>query len=252
MNYIIFDLEFNQDFSSLQNTDKRVSRYPFEIIQIGAIKLDSQLIKAAEFNRYVKPAIYNNISPFVTELTGITTEKLQNEEYFQEVFKEYIEFIGGTNSVFCIWGMSDIKELFRNADYHKLDKSMLPKMFINLQPLVSKHLNLPSKNMLRLQHAVEALNIPVTKSFHDAFSDAYYTSEIFKKIYTPSIEPKRYDQFYIKTRPRQIKQEIDFDGLIAQFEKMYSRKMSEEEEGIIKLAYRMGRTNQFVKEHSPS
>lgn len=247
MNYIIFDLEFNQDFSSMQNSDIKVSQYPFEIIQIGAIKLDSELNKSGEFNRYVKPAIYSKLSPFVTELTGITTEMLLSEKPFGDVYREYIEFISGTDSVFCIWGMSDIKELFKNAEYHKLDRSLLPKMFINLQPWVSKHLNLSSKNMLRLQHAVEALNIPVTESFHNAFYDAYYTSEILKKIYSPSIQPKIYDPFYIKPRPRQTRKAIDFEGLLAQFEKMYERKMTEEEQKIIKLAYQMGRTGQFVK-----
>ena len=247
MNYIIFDLEFNQDFSSFQNTDVKSAKYPFEIIQIGAVRLDSELNKSGEFNRYVKPAIYHEINPFITELTGITMDQLENEEPFSNVFASFIEFINGADSVFCIWGMSDIKELYRSAEYNKLDNSVLPKKFINLQPFVSKHLNLPSKQLLRLQHAVEALDIPVTNGFHNAFYDALYTSEIFKKIYNDSIEPKLYDPFYIKPRIRQVRKEIDFDGLLQQFEKMYERKMSEEEQGIIKLAYRMGRTNQFLK-----
>ena len=41
MNYIIFDLEFNQDFDSIQVSLEEDVKHPFEIIQIGAIKLDS-------------------------------------------------------------------------------------------------------------------------------------------------------------------------------------------------------------------
>jgi len=40
---------------------------------------------------------------------------------------------------------------------------------------------------------------------------------------------------------------IDVDALIYQFEKMYSREMTEEEKSIIILAYKMGKTNQFLK-----
>ena len=72
MYYIIFDLEFNQDSSSLQHFDGKNTRAPFEIIQIGAIKLDVNFNTIDTFNRYVKPTFYKQITPFITELTGIT------------------------------------------------------------------------------------------------------------------------------------------------------------------------------------
>jgi len=247
MYFIIFDLEFNQDFSSLQNFDRKKSRFPFEIIQIGALKLDLEFNTVATFNRYVRPTIYTRISPFITELTGITTEQLLMEEPFPEIYKAYTEFIGGTDYIFCIWGTSDVKELFRNVEDHQLNHQLLPRMYINLQPHVSRYLNLPRKHLLRLQHAVEILNIPITHKFHNAFHDAYYTSEVFKKIYSPSMEPKTYDPTSITIKPRQRKRKIDFEKLIQQFDKMYARKMSEEEQEIIKLAYKMGKTNQFLK-----
>lgn len=247
MHYIVFDMEFNQDFSSLQDTYKKWTKYPFEIIQIGAVKLDYNLNTVAEFTRYVKPTIYRNVSPFITELTGIYTDQLLKEESFPEVYSSFVEFINDKDSVFCTWGMSDMKELFKNVEYHHLDSKLLSIMYINLQTHVSKHLNLPSQNLLRLQNAVEALNIPIPYNFHNALFDAYYTAEIFKKIYNPSIEPKLFDPSFVPLRQRQRKKEIDFESLIQQFEKMYARKMTEEEQGIIKLAYKMGKTHQFLK-----
>jgi len=247
MNYIVFDLEFNQDVSSLQNFDIRSSHYPFEIIQIGAIKLDINLNVVDSFNRYIKPSIYKSILPFITELTGITTEQLVTEESFPEIYNEFVEFIDDTNSIFCMWGMSDIKEIFKNAEYHELNTKLLPKMFINLQPYVTLYLNFPQKKLMRLQNAVELLNIPISYEFHNALFDAYYTSEIFKKIHNLSIQPKIYDPSYIKTRPRQRKRVIDIERLLQQFEKMYAREITEEEKEMIILAYKMGKTNQFIK-----
>jgi DNA polymerase III epsilon subunit-like protein len=247
MDYIVFDLEFNQDFSSLQNNVPTMTSYPFEIIQIGAIKLDSDFKQVSTFDRYIKPTLYKNISPFITELTGITTQQLISEQPFSKVYMAFVEFISSADSLFCTWGMSDMKELFRNVAYHELDKKLLPKMFINLQPYASLYLKLPTKKLLRLEHATQALNIPLTQPFHNALNDAYYTAELFKKIYTPSINPKLYDPDFIAVRPRQPKKEIDTDKLIQQFEKMYARKTTEIEQEMILLAYKMGRTNQFLK-----
>lgn len=247
MYFIIFDLELNQDFSSLQDIYEKRTSVPFEIIQIGAVKLDSEFNTVDTFNRYVKPTFYTRINPFITELTGITTEQLQAEEQFPEIYKAFTEFLAGTDCVFCIWGTSDIKELFRNVEKHNLSSKLLPRKYINIQPYVSMYFNFPPKNLLRLQHAVEALNIPQKYTFHNAFYDAYYTAEIFKRIYNSFIQPKIYDPSYIAINPRQPKKEIDIDGLINQFEKMYSRKMTKEEQGIIILSYKMGKTNQFLK-----
>lgn len=247
MHYIVFDLEFNQDFDSLQSTGEGKTYYPFEIIQIGAIKLDNSFNTVATFNRYIKPSIYSQISTFITELTGITTEQLTIEKPFSQVLKDYIEFIGEGDIILCTWGMSDIKELYRNAEYHNLNKIHLPNMYINLQPYVSTHLNLPKTKLIGLQAATEALNINPLYQFHNALYDAYYTAEILKALDIVAVQPIRYNPNYVKIRPRQPKKVIDFDKLIQQFEKMYARELMTEEKEMIMLAYKMGKTNQFIK-----
>lgn len=248
MSFIIFDLEFNQDVSSFQDSNSIRPHYPIEIIQIGAVKLDLEFNVIGTFNRYVRPTFYTRINSFVTELTGISTEQLLMEEPFPEIYNAYIKFINKNDSIFCVWGMTDLTELFKNVEDHKLNNSLLPRMAINVQPYVSKQLNLPQKNLLRLQHAVEIFNIPITYPFHNALYDAYYTAEVFKKIYNSSIHPKLYDLSHILIRPIKRKQVIDTDKLLKQFEKMYARKTTKEEQGMILLAYKMGRTHQFLKE----
>ena len=232
MYYIVFDMEFNQG----------------EIIQIGAYRLDEDFNILATFNRYIKPSIYEDIEPRITEMTQITTEQLQNEATFPQVYKDFISFTIDTDSVFCTWGMTDMKVLFRNAKHFHMDTNQLPKHFINIQPYVSEHLNQSRKKLLGLEKAIISLDIPVSNVFHNALHDAYYTAMIFKKIYTPSMSPNKYDPNYTIVRPRQKKRVIDFEGLIKQFEKMYERKMSNEETHMIKLAYKMGYTHQFIKE----
>lgn len=248
MSFIIFDLEFNQDMSSLENVEGKRSHSPFEIIQIGAIKLDLEFHTVDTFNRYVKPTFYTKINPFVTELTGITLEQLLSEEPFPVIYKTYLKFINESDSIFCTWGMSDISELYRNVEDHQLSPKFLPKKVINLQPHVTSHLKLSQKKLLRLQHAVELLHIPITYVFHNALNDAFYTAEIFKNVYNSSILPKPYDPSHRTIRAKRRIRAIDTDKLLQQFEKMYARKITEEEKDMIKLAYKMGRTNQFLKD----
>jgi DNA polymerase III epsilon subunit-like protein len=247
MHYIVFDLEFNQDFNSLHALGEKIYNCPFEIIQIGAIKLDMDFNTVDTFNRYIKPSIYLQVSPFITELTGITTEQLILEELFPAIFNDFIAFIGEGDSVFCTWGMSDMKELFRNVEYHKQDKNRLTRKFINLQPYVSSHLGLVQNKLLNLQTAVELLEILTPYRFHNALYDAYYTAEIFKKTNNPAIQSKEYNPNYVIIRPRQRKKIIDFEKLVLQFEKMYARELTKEEQDMIMLAYKMGKTNQFLK-----
>lgn len=265
--YIVFDMEFNQNeifkkdspipnpyktdsinpvSTPLSNSKKQ--KLPFEIIQIGAYKLDEQRNILGSFNRFIKPSIYEAIDPRITEMTGITTEQLQEEASFPEVFHDFLAFIEDRDAIFCTWGISDMKVLFQNAKYFGLDTDRLPRRYINLQPYVSLHLKLPKKKLLRLQTAIEALELPITEVFHNALNDAYYTARILQKIYTPYLLSQKYDPSYTKEKPRQKKRVIDFDGLIRQFEKMYQREMTKEEIEMITLAYKMGRTNQFVKE----
>ena len=47
MNYIVLDLEWNQSPSGKKNT---VEDIPFEIIQMGAVKLDEKYNIIGEFN----------------------------------------------------------------------------------------------------------------------------------------------------------------------------------------------------------
>ncbi|HPU63333.1 MAG TPA: 3'-5' exonuclease [Mobilitalea sp.] len=262
MKYIVIDLEFNQDPDSLINSeiDNSVSdsnnpspkiRYPYEIIQIGAVKLDENLRPEGTFNRYVKPTIYGSITPHITELTGITLERLQSETTFGKVYDEFTEFIEDKENILCVWGIIDIKTLYKNIKYHNLDESLLPKKYINIQPYTSVYLGQSKKRLLNLKFCAEALGIEINSTFHDALHDAMYTAEIFRKIFHSSIKPDLY--IPAKEKPegekpeRQPRKVLNFSKLIAQFEKMFKREMTKEEKEIIRLAYHMGKTGQFLE-----
>mgnify|MGYP001411124062 CR=1 FL=1 len=241
MNYIVFDLEFNQGYTS-------AAKCPFEIIQIGAVKLDENFNTLSTFDKLIKPEVYTAMHPFVGEITGLTMEQLNAGACFKDIYKEFVEFTNAKASVLCVWGMTDMKELFRNVKYHELDFSLLPKEYINLQRCASKYLNCPKGTNIGLGTAVELLNIEALNKFHHALNDAYYTAEVFKSIYNKKIKTSIYNpDRKSKINPQNNGSEkVDTYNLIKQFTKMYNREMTEEEQSIIKLAYLMGKTHQFI------
>ncbi|WP_027632799.1 3'-5' exonuclease [Clostridium hydrogeniformans] len=245
MNYIIYDLEFNQKYlSDTSEIPESPLKFPFEIIQIGALKLNENFETISTFNTLIKPTVYPVIHPYVENLTKITNDKLFSCETFPKVYKDFIQFIGTDECVFCVWGLSDMKELIRNVKFHNLSTSLIPKKYIDVQKYASKRFNIPKGLKIGLKTTVELLNIEFNDNFHDAYYDAYYTKEIFKIIYIPNMTPKTYNFNPIR-RTSTPKEKIDTKALINQFEKMYNREMSEEEKAIIKLSYMMGKTNQF-------
>lgn len=246
MNYIVFDLEFNQGYSPVKGDKSVINKdCPFEIIQIGAVKLGNNLEHICTFSKLVKPNIYTTLHPFVAELTGLTIEELSTGEPFGIVYNEFIEFLKGDKNILCTWGMADIRELFRNTHYYKLGTSALPNEYINLQSYASKHLKRRKGFSIGLGAAVALLNIPFKEQFHNALADACYTAEVFRKIYEKKIQPQVCSIHKNSAKRKKERYTIDKDSLLKQFEKMFNREMTEEEKSIIKLAYIMGKTNQF-------
>ncbi|AOR23722.1 3'-5' exonuclease [Clostridium taeniosporum] len=241
MNYIIYDLEFNHEYSKNDKT----SNITFEVIQIGAVKLNSKLEIVSTFNRLIKPTVHTKIHPFIKDLTQITTEMVNLEKPFPDVYNDFVNFIGNKDFTVCIWGVSDIKELVKNIKFHNLKEVDNLKKYIDIQSLVSKYIKPPKGTKVGLKTAIEFFNIPIEKEFHNAFNDAYYTAQIFKKLYTPNIKSSTYNSTYSK-RNSKPKQKVDTKKLLYQFEKMYNRSLSKEEKEMIKLAYTMGKTNQFL------
>ncbi|SCI73366.1 sporulation inhibitor KapD [uncultured Clostridium sp.] len=244
MNYIIFDLEFNQQHPDIKNDQK--PELMFEIIQIGAVKLDNNFNTISTFNSFVKPTVHKILHPYVEELTNITYEQINTSKVFIDVYEDFINFIGDHESTLVLWGVNDIKELIKNAHYYKLSSDAIPKKYIDIQCYLSKALKYSKGKKIGLKTAIEYLEISIDSEFHDAFNDAYYTTEVFKKVYNKKVKP----QLYIYTenkREKSQKTNIDTSALIGQFEKMYNRSMTDEEKSMIKVAYMMGKTNQFNK-----
>lgn len=178
MHYVIFDLEFNMffKFNDHQFPNPALKN---EIIQIGALKLNEQLETVGEFDLIVKPVIYKRINPYVKRKTKINSSRIGQGKPFVEAIQSFKVWLG-EDSVLCSWGHDDILGLRDNCLFFGFEALSFDR-YIDIQKIYMKHEGLTKQP--GLESAVEALEIEKTTPFHDALSDAYYTSEIFKKVF---------------------------------------------------------------------
>ena len=86
MNYIVFDLEWNQSPGGKKYSN---SRLPFEIIEIGAVKMNEQREVVDVFQRLVKPQVYNWIHDSIHEVIHVDYKDLADGVLFPQAVEEW-------------------------------------------------------------------------------------------------------------------------------------------------------------------
>lgn len=223
MNYIVLDLEWNQ---SNTGEEPEVREIPFEIIDIGAIKLSSNRSMVDEFNQLVKPVVYQRMHKITGKLIHLHMRDLQKGRPFQEVMEEFISWCG-RDYIFCTWGPLDLYELQRNIRYYKMEPlSDVPIRFLDVQKLFSIAYE-DSKLRRSLEYAIDYLHIEKDIPFHRAFSDAYYTAKILKELPEEVFANYSIDT-YILPRTREEEIHVFFHDYM----KYISREFADKQEAL--------------------
>ena len=245
MNYIVLDLEFNQSFP-FKNGRKvePTPECPFEIIQIGAVKLNDKFEQLDSFNYMIRPQIYPRLHPFVEKITGIHAEMLADKPTFAEAYKAFLAFIGEEPAILCTWGGDDINSPYRNIYYYDLDAEAMTDQFLNVQPFAAEYLNHEAGKAIGLKNAVESLGIPEENDFHNALNDAVYTAKIFAITHPETIKPDTFQPLtMLAKKPKRLR--TNLKSLYLYVEEKQGRKLTEEEKDLVKLAYMLGRNHTF-------
>lgn len=90
MNYIVFDLEWNQ---CPYGKDRENKRLPFEIIEFGAVKLDENRKVIDKFQQIVKPAVYHRLHYRTKEILNIDKNTLEERAFFFKISKAFFEMV---------------------------------------------------------------------------------------------------------------------------------------------------------------
>ena len=209
MNYIVLDVEWNQGEHRHGQGSHQVPS--FEIIEIGALKLNEDLQIVDGYQSLIRPQIHDSMHKVTEELVHLNMEDIKDARSFTEVASEFLQWCG-QDYIFCIWGVQDLTEIQKNMDYYHMEPlSHGPIKYYDVQKLYSLACS-DGKLRASLSHIVEAENmIEEEVPFHRAFGDAYYTALILQKIASPKIlERFSFDTYRIpESRKEQILWKFD-------------------------------------------
>lgn len=196
MQFIVLDLEWNQPVSYQSSAYRKVGdSLLFEVIQIGAAKLNERLEIVDTISVPICPTHYMTIHPRVKRMTGLNMDVLADAPNFPEGMEQFHQWCG-EDCVFVTWGCDDVSVLQQNVDFFRFDKP-LPKMY-DLQRLYAAAMKLSGQTALKT--AMEALEIQPEedRAFHNAEHDAYYTALVMRKL------PQPLDVLKYEEHPRKL------------------------------------------------
>lgn len=222
MDYVVLDLEWNQASDS---HDARSRLLTFEIIEIGAVKLNSRMEVTDTFHELICPQVYEEMHAVTERLIGIHMEELRGKRSFTEVAGDFLKWCG-TDFMFGTWGPQDLTELQRNMRFFGMEPlGTSPVRFYDIQKLFSIAYE-DQKSRRSLEYAVDFLKIEKDGAFHRAISDAWYTARVLQLIKDPvALQRFSYDTFVL---PKSHRDEVHvvFDN----YAKYISRPFADKEE----------------------
>jgi inhibitor of KinA sporulation pathway (predicted exonuclease) len=179
MKYIFLDLEMNPVNREFKEVRKCCSR---EIIEIGAVMLDEKLNIVSEFREYVKPAYNAEVVRRVRNLTGITTEMLEDAAPFCQVFGRFVRWCGNEEYQIYSWSDNDIYQMMDELQLKYLqDRPEISYMLNHWQDFQEEFSHLLCLgSIVSLSRAVDMAGLDFAGKAHGALPDAVNTAKLYK------------------------------------------------------------------------
>ena len=174
MNFIIYDLEATcWDGFAPERTS--------EVIEIGAVRLNSFGEVTGDYNRFVQPILNPLLSHYCKDLTTIEQKDVDRAKKFNIVIEEFQDWLGlfeEEDYLLCAWGKYDKEMLTRDCLLHQVEIDWLePHIDIKKQFQKIKKLNKP----WGLKKTIDKEGFEFEGIPHRAISDAINLSKIFLK-----------------------------------------------------------------------
>ncbi|HZK28831.1 MAG TPA: 3'-5' exonuclease [Clostridia bacterium] len=177
MNLIAIDLEWNTATRSSKIDPELAAKMMFEIIEVGAVRMDKDLDVVERFQRHVLPVLYKRIQWHIAAVTNRTQQSLYHGDPFDQVAQDLKKFIGD-NAVLASWGTSDSDVLLSNIRFHPTAPDLAFRA-INIQAIFSGLAEGTTRgNQRSIEYALDFFRLDKDLPFHEAISDATYAARI--------------------------------------------------------------------------
>lgn len=179
MDYIVFDLEWNMANPWDKIPEELGKSMPYEIIEIGAVKLDEDGKENGHFNVRIRPVLYKNLNRHVGKVTNMTQLSLNTGYPFKQAIAGFWNFCG-VDYCLCSWSDSDAEPLKRNLAFHDFSP-LLGVRILDVQHAFTDLVE-PGEGQRNVEYALDLLKIPKNEPFHKALSDARYTAKVLSRL----------------------------------------------------------------------
>ncbi len=171
MAIVVLDLEWNQGFPA--TPEQKFN----EIIQIGAVRMDTWDSEPVVFSQWVRPMYHRALHFRVRELVPVEKKTLRNAPNFFQALNKFRSWCG-EDVQFVTWGAEDLRVFHENLDHYHLDKHWITEEY-DLQKAFG-YLCFDTSQQYSLKAAIAHCQLDAPLTFHDASHDAYYTALVGK------------------------------------------------------------------------
>ena len=173
--HVVIDLEFTPIPKSCPAQREIVRN---EIIQIGAVLLDSNYRKISTFSTYVKPEFAAHVKPSVTKLTGITDMDLENAPVLAEAMDKLTAWIGNDKKTrIYSWSNTDLYQMEDECFLKGIPFPECMYRWMDFQKVYGRLIGY--RHQLSLKNAVTSANGQfIGAQAHTALYDAMATAEL--------------------------------------------------------------------------
>lgn len=188
MKHIVVDLEMNE-ISRKYHEEKAVSK--MEIIEIGAVLLDENYTEIGYFKTLIKPQFNERIKPLYENLTGITTEMVQNAPVFEDGLRMFLSWCRSVNDSIQLyqWSDSDLLQITKEMELKKVDLSAEEQsLLVEWNDFQKEYGNkLMLDRQISLKNAIMYAGLDFVGKEHDALCDARNTGMLLRILRTPEL-----------------------------------------------------------------
>lgn len=188
MTVLVVDVEatcWPDDQPELRNRQREIS----EIIEIGAVRLQRpELVPDGEFQRFVRPVVHPELSPFCTRLTTIEQSDVDDAPLFSEAYAELVNWLsdGGRGVTMVSWSAYDQQLFARQCGEAGLEGH--PRWgHVDLKAEFGRWMfaHHGERARYRLAEALSRAGLPSSGQAHRAIDDARNTAALLRHIRAP-------------------------------------------------------------------
>ena len=173
--YLIVDLE------ATCADDKSIPRQKMEMIEIGAVMLNSKTLQIeSEYQSFIKPILHPLLTDFCKSLTSISQKNVDVAPPFPDALKDFQSWFSPFGRyLFCSWGAYDKHQFKQDCKRHHVGYPF-PGGHLNLKKSFS--IAIQSQKKFGMAEALQKLGISLEGVHHRGIDDARNIARIVQTV----------------------------------------------------------------------